>query len=149
MNVLHDFDGSRKEMIYRCRSYLDTIIMLDKLVDVEPIIGIKSGVFEAFPNIENELNEKYGDLDIRIHVHVIEDVDNSDRKRYWIPSLPNMQDKDLWRYDSKYVKHGVLVPLKHPQLPIWHIDNPDYLNRYIEWLYLIKFEGLKIYDREI
>lgn len=144
MKVLHDYDGAFPEFEKECRAYLDTLIQLDRLAGVEPIIGIKSTVYDVFPDIEKKLRDRYGELDIRIHVHVIEDFKNENRSRHWIPAL-NV-DKRLWRYDSEFVQKDNLILLKKGEIPNFHVDHPDYLSKYIEWLYRIKFEEMNIYE---
>lgn len=172
MKVLHDWDGSVyipfkriiqlilyslsfiiiplrklkivKEYLDEQRKYVDTIIKLDRLVNVTPILAVKDSLFERYPRLCKKLREKYGEIDIRIHIHIGKCYRDPNRIRLWIPDLE--QSENTWKYDYKYAIEKKLILLKDNELPIWHIDNPSYLYRYIDWLYEVLIEGIQIYE---
>ena len=143
MKVLHDWDNI-KEGIDR-RGYLDTLIQLDLLVGVTPVVGIRTEILKTYPHIFMELREKYGDkVEYHLHIHNGDDFTDDARTRHWLPELT--QSMETWHYDTDLFKHGKLVMLKKGELPIIHVDHVEYLGEYIKYLYRIKFEELKIYE---
>ena len=126
MKILHDWDGQRKDQLKSFRkkemAYLHTLIKLDRLVGVIPIIGIRDQLFLRFPRVANELRDKFGELDIRVHIHLGEDYTDPKRSRLWIPDL-SQRVVETGRYDSDYARKGILTPLKDGELPIFHADD--------------------------
>lgn len=117
------------DIYYENRRYLETMIKIDKLVGVTSIIGIRNKIYNHYPNINTEL-EEYG-LDIRKHIHVGNNK-NPDRKRIWIPELT--QSENTWHYDKRWISKNE-PELKDNELPIWHVDYPEFIFYYIEFLY--------------
>lgn len=158
MRVLHDWDEphrSGKRAIYRGiklilygifkwfmfkpkflndlygenRRNLDIIIKLDKLVGVNSVVGIRDKICRYYPEIFKEL-KKYG-IDVRQHIHIGTDKCPL-RKRKWVPEL--VQPRNTWHFDRDYVE-GVEPKLMSDELSIWHVDYPEFLSYYIEFLY--------------
>lgn len=144
LSVLHDWDHAYPDSIEAQRKYLDTLISLDNLSGVTPVLGIKNTIYDLYPDLDQELREKFGQIDIRVHVHVIEDFKIPQRRRLWIPPLT--QTKATWRYDSDWSRHGRLTLLKAGELPVFHVDYPNYLGSYIEWLDAVLNRSMKIYE---
>jgi len=115
--------------------YMLTLIKLNQLCGVKPIFGIRDEIRERYDKEINELAEKH-DLDVRRHIHIGKDTD-PDRKRTWNPPLT--QSRDTWHFGTSWV-NGNPVPLKPNELPIFHVDRPQYLKHYIDYLYEILIE---------
>ncbi len=124
------------------RENADTLIKLDKLLGITPVMGIRREVLDTYPGIMEEL-ERHG-VDVREHIHIGGNRDPN-RKRLWIPSLN--QPRGTWHYDTDYNK-GKRILLKKGQLPIFHVDRPDFLTDYINFLYDIIVEGESVYEEE-
>ena len=130
------------EPIYNeTRGNADTLIKLDKLVGVTPIMGIRDKVQEHYPNIMTELS-RY-DIDLRKHIHIGEAPD-PDRVRTWEP-IEGLEKitSNVWHYDSNHVRKK-RPKLREGEIPIWHVDRPNWLKHYVDFLYdvLIKEEEL-------
>ncbi len=129
--------------------YLETLIRLDLLVDIEPVIGIRDIVYKEYFGLLEDyikaLNYIYDKkIDFRLHKH-IGDKNDENRIRIWEPSLN--QSKESWSYDVNYFKDKMTL-LNKDELPIFHIDRPYALHRYIDWLYEVLIEKTKIYKDE-
>lgn len=132
------------------RENADLIIKLDRLVGIEPVIGIKTEVQHIYPNIMTELRKQC--MDVREHIHVGDkknrpfgwgQFSDPNRTRLWVPPLD--QSKETWSYDTRYVA-GEKMLLKEGQLPIWHIHRSDWVKHYINFLYSVLIEGERIYE---
>ncbi len=121
------------------RENADVLIKLDKLVGVESVVGVRDEICRSYPHIMERLKEY--DVDVREHIHI--GKRHLNRKRLWIPPLN--QPKETWHYDRDYID-GNKVMLKKGQLPIWHIDRPDRVKDYINFLYSVLVEGEQIYE---
>lgn len=114
---------------------------LDRLLGVHGIFGIRDDVAERYPDILNEIR-RYAE--VRRHVH----FDLPDRRmRKWEPPLN--QSPATWHYDRKYVKgqRNVEGLLDRDELPIFHVDYPEFLSAYIDWLHWVLIENGQIYRR--
>jgi len=130
------------EPIYNeVREYADTIIKLDKLVGVTPIMAIREEVQDQFPDIMKELSE-YG-VDVRTHIHIGEPP-NPNRIRTYAP-LDGLEQisSNVWHYDTDYVSNQ-RPTLKEGEIPIWHVDRPQFLKHYIDFLYKVLIEGMEL-----
>jgi hypothetical protein len=114
------------------RENADTIIKLDKLVGITPILGVRDKVQEYYPDIMDELN-KYG-VDVRTHIHIGEAPDIN-RIRTWDP-IEGLEkiSSNVWHYDKDHVLKR-RPKLKDGEIPIWHIDRPNWLKFYVDFLY--------------
>ena len=145
MKVLHDWDNIDPDNVGERRAYLETLIQLDLLANVTPVLGIRDVIFETYPHLIQELEERYGDaIDCRVHIHIGDDYTDEARTRHWVPELN--QPKHTWHYDSKLFNDNELTMLKNGELPIIHVDRPKNLSKYIEYLYGVKREEVKIYE---
>ncbi len=129
--------------------YLETLIRLDLLVGIEPIIGIRDIVYKEYFGLLEDyikaLNYIYDNkIDFRLHKH-IGDKNDENRIRIWEPSLN--QSKESWAYDVNYFMNNIYL-LDKDELPIFHIDRPYALHRYIDWLYEVIIEKMQIYKSE-
>ena len=113
---------------YEQLQYVETLIKLNKIIGIKSIFGIRPLIMDHFPVVE--LLERYN-VDYRMHVHRGEYPD-PDRERAWIPALN--QTHNSWNYDRDYI-NGVRVKLNDDELPVWHVDRPENLRYYIDWLY--------------
>ncbi len=130
------------EPIYNeVREYADTIIKLDKLVGVTPIMGIRDKVQDQFPEIMKELGEN--GVDIRTHIHIGE-IPDPNRIRTFEP-LDGLEhiSSNVWHYDTDYVSNQ-RPTLKEGEIPIWHVDRPQFLKHYIDFLYEVLVEGMEL-----
>lgn len=116
-----------------------TLAKLDALVEVKSIFGILAEIWPQNLDVIKEL-KLYG-VDVRMHFHEGK-LSDPNRKRKWTPSLT--QSPNTWHYDKKFIK-GEMILLKKDELPVFHVDYPEFLRNYIDWLYKVKFEKLKIY----
>lgn len=163
MRVLHDWDHpqinrgwafrrGRQLLNYAFRSklgvptenneafeYLQTLLMLDKLVGVQPVVGLRDIVTTAIPGIRR-ICEDYGAL-VHSHHHI---GDNSDpnRIRTWDPPLN--QGPESWHYDQDYARRRQ-PKLRPDSLSVFHIDYPWLLPEYIRFLYETLILGRSIY----
>lgn len=119
-----------------------TLAKLDRLIGVESHFGIRDCVEKKYPNIRSQL-KKFG-TQVHLHVHEGKNKDPN-RKRYWIPTIPNTSR--TWHFEKDYLR-GTLKPLEPGELPVWHCDYPHYLEYYIDFLYSVTFEGLNIYKEK-
>ncbi len=129
-----------KEMYTELYNNAITLAKLDRLVKVHGIFGVKDSVVHEFPTIEEDINSLK--LEYRRHIH----VDYPRAVRWWEPPLS--QREVTWRYDQKYRDHGRNIPikLKPGELPIFHVDYPNFIPLYIDWLYWVLEEGGEIYE---
>lgn len=127
-----------KEIYNELYLYSLTLAKLDRLMEVQAVFGLNTTMIPSFPKAKEEL-EMLG-ADVRLHWH-IDDLDPV--VRLWDPPLH--QTKETWHYDMD-TKAGKMPLLKFNELPIWHVDYPNLISDYIEWLYKVKFEDMKIYD---
>ena len=116
--------------------YMETLIKLNMIAGVTPIFGIRDEIRAKHGNRINEFEKKYR-ADIRRHVHVGEAPDPN-RMRYWEPPLEHQdiinQRRDSWHFDAHYAK-GNKINLLPGEIPIFHIDRPDWLSFYIYFLH--------------
>ncbi len=130
------------EPIYNeTRENADTIIKLDKLVGVTPIMGIRDKVQEYYPEIMTEL-EKYG-VDVRTHIHIGKAPDVN-RIRTWEP-IEGLEKitSNVWHYDKDHVLNK-RPKLGDGEIPTWHIDRPNWLKYYVDFLYEILIEEAEL-----
>jgi hypothetical protein len=129
------------EIYQETRKNADTLIKIDKLVGICPIMGIRDKVVSHYPNIISEL-EKYG-ADIRTHIHIGKAPDIN-RIRTWDPidDLENITS-NVWHYDKNYVLNKRPL-LKEGELPIWHVDRPNWLKYYVDFLYEMLIEKAEL-----
>jgi len=129
-----------EEFAHEKLNHMETMLMLDELVGVTPILGIRDEVYGRWPQVFDEL--KNDGVEVRRHIHRGEYTDPN-RTRLWIPPLK--QTEDSWHYDSKYIA-GVPHMLKRDELPIWHIGRPERLSGYIKFLHDIFKKGKIIHN---
>jgi hypothetical protein len=121
----------------------ELIAMLDKLVGVQSIFGLRDCVETEFPEIKEILEKRYS-AEVRKHIHIGENY-RPDRKRIWIPPLN--QPENTWHYDSDYV-NGNKIILKEDELPIWHVGaDPTFIDNYIQFLYDIIIKKEILYEK--
>jgi len=107
-----------------------TLAKLDRLCGVESVFGIQDAVEKRYPDLKNSL-VSHG-ADVRRHIHMGDNYKDPDRKRLWEPPLK--QSERTWHYDDDYIA-GDTPELAPGELPIWHVDRPYWLPKYIEFLY--------------
>jgi hypothetical protein len=127
------------------RNYAETLAKLDTLCGIEPIFGIRDVVQKEYTDIFESLSN-YDKADIRTHKHIGEDYKDPERERKWYPPLS--QPKHTWHYDKDYVS-GETPLLNKGELPVWHVDRSYLLENYIDFLYRVKIDGLKIYKDDL
>jgi len=130
------------ESIYNeTRENADTIIKLDKLVGVTPIMGIRDVVQQYYPNLMTEL-KRYG-VDVRTHIHIGE-APNPQRIRTWEP-IEGLEKitSNVWHYDKDHVL-GKRPLLNRGEIPVWHVDRPNWLNHYVDFLYEVLVEHAEL-----
>ena len=111
------------------------LIALDRLFDIEPLVGITEQVLEAFPNLPNELSEKKVDVCYHYHVKKI-----GLGKGAWVPRLDVKPENMI--YDRRYTMYGQkALPMKD-DIVVWHVDHPYNLSYYIEFLNRCKEAGI-------
>lgn len=121
--------------------YMETLIKLDLLLGIDSIFGIRPGVMRRCGEEIKDLKELYG-VDVRTHLHIGSPPDPG-RKRLWIPSLS--QSMKSWTFEKDYIEgRGELEP---GDLPIFHVDNPENLRYYIDYLYDERFEKKSLIER--
>ena len=111
--------------------YMETLIKLDMIAGVIPIFGIRDEVRARHGERIDELKEIYG-VDIRRHIHIGKNKDPN-RKRLWEPPLNN-QTPTSWHFDVHYMR-GEKDELQPGELPIFHIDRPNLISFYIDYLF--------------
>jgi len=118
--------------------YMETLIKLDMIAGITPIFGIRDEVRARHRERIEEL-EKIYKVDIRRHIH-IGDNDDPDRKRLWEPPLKN-QTLNSWHFELEYMR-GNKRELQFGELPIFHVDRPNLIWVYIDYLFgeLVKNE---------
>ena len=110
-------------------AHLETLIKLDALVGVTPIFGIRDLVLDQYLDELTEIRLKYG-VDMRHHFHIGSPPD-PDRIRGWNPPLS--QSRQSWNFEMDFIEgRGTLEP---GDLPIFHVDYPENLRYYIDYLY--------------
>ncbi len=127
------------ESIYEeTRENADTLVKIDRLVGVTTIMGIRDKVQEYYPNIISEL-EEYG-VDVRTHMHIGEAPDNN-RIRTWEP-IEGLEKitSNVWHYDKDHVLNK-RPKLGDGEIPIWHVDRPNWIKYYIDFLYEAFIDG--------
>ena len=111
---------------------METLILLDRLVGVTPIFGIRNPVLTRYLNELTEIRLKYG-VDMRHHYHIGSPPDPN-RIRGWIPPLD--QSIKSWTFEKDFIAgRGELGP---GDLPIFHVDNPENIRHYIRYLYEVR-----------
>ena len=110
-------------------AHLETLIKLDELVGITPIFGIRDPVIIEYLDELVQIRLKYG-VDMRHHYHRGSPPD-PDRIRGWDPPLS--QSRRSWNFERDYIEgRGTL---ETGDLPIFHVDNPENLRHYIDYLY--------------
>lgn len=107
--------------------YAETLVKLNLLLGVDQVFGVRLPVMDHFPIVE--LLEGYG-VDWRTHVHLGE-YPCPDRERMWFPHLE--VPRSSWSFDVDWIKDVTVKLGKGPA--IWHVDRPENLRYYIDWLY--------------
>ncbi len=118
------------------RRYLDTLSKLDTLIGVTPIFGIRDTVLAKYPDLKTYPN-------LRVHTHIGKAPDPN-RVRTWNPPLN--QPSYTWRYDMNYVMGKPVLLKSRDTYPVWHVDYPQHLPHYIDFLYAVICEGKQIYE---
>ena len=111
--------------------YMETLIKLDRIIGIIPVFGIRDSVRERHGDRIDELQKRYN-LDIRRHIHIGENSDPN-RERIWEPRLER-QTPNSWHFDLEYMR-GIKLDLQLGELPIFHIDRPNLLWVYIDYLF--------------
>lgn len=128
-----------KDIYTETDAYAVTLVKLDALAKVLPVVGLRDIVEAEKPHLRLELTEL--GADVHGHVHIGDDRDPY-RTRIHIPPLKHRPE--TWRYDQKWVD-GAAPLLEEGELPIWHIDYPWMIGDYIDFLYRWRVKGEKIY----
>jgi len=121
---------NKEKVEYEQVQYMATLIKLNRISGVHGIFGIRDQIIEKHGEDIIELQIKYG-AEIRRHIHIGEPPD-PERIRTWDPPLT--QSPDTWHFDRDWVK-GKEVILKPGELAIFHVDRPQYLRSYIDYLF--------------
>lgn len=133
LNSVRRIERNNKALELERMDHMETLIKLDLLLGIDPIFGIMDEVFSKFYGMIWRLETIY-DLDVRRHVHIGSPPD-PDRLRTWDPPLS--QSMKSWTFEKDYIEgRGELEP---GDLPIFHVDNPENLRHYIDYLYVKKF----------
>ena len=130
LNRISVFRENNKRLEDEKLEYMETLIKLDKLAGVISVFGIRDIIRERYGKGIDELAAKY-DVDVRRHIH-IGTAPDPDRQRVWDPPL--IQSFDTWHFDRKWVK-GIKTVLKPGELANFHIERPNELKNYIDYLY--------------
>jgi len=112
-------------------NYMETLIKLDMIAGITPIFGIRDKVRARHRERIDELEKKYK-VDIRRHIHIGKN-DDPDRKRLWEPPLEN-QTFNSWHFELEYM-NGNKRKLQSGELPIFHIDRPNLIWVYIDYIF--------------
>lgn len=112
-------------------AYMETLIKLNALCGVKEIYGVRDIIRKKYGDEIDALSLKY-DLDIRRHIHIGKNSDPN-RIRTWVPPLYG-QTSNSWHFDTKYAR-GTKIVLGPNELPIFHVDRPYLLARYIDYLF--------------
>ena len=112
--------------------HMETLIMLDHLVGVEAIFGLREEIVRKYPEEIERLRERYK-IEVRAHHHIGSPPD-PDRVREWFPPLS--QSMSSWTFEKDFIEGG--GTLEPGDLPIFHVDNPENLKHYIRYLYKMK-----------
>ncbi len=118
------------------RRYLDTLSKLDTLIGVTPIFGIRDTVLAKYLDLKTYPN-------LRVHTHIGK-VPDPNRVRTWDPPLN--QPSYTWRYDMDYMSGKPVLLKSRDTYPVWHVDYPQHLSHYIDFLYAVICEGKQIYE---
>jgi hypothetical protein len=80
---------------------------------------------------------------VRTHVHIGE-IPDPNRIRTYEP-LDGLEhiSSNVWHYDTDYVSNQ-RPTLKEGEIPIWHVDRPQFLKHYIDFLYEVLVEGMEL-----
>ncbi len=132
-----------KDVKNELRNYAETLVKIDILCNVSPIFGIRDVVKKEYPEIHDILSS-YDNVEVRKHVHIIENYKDPNRKRIWDPPLK--QSKNTWHYDKQYVNNKKVL-LNKDEIPVWHVDRSYFLKEYIDFLYNVKIKNEKIYKK--
>lgn len=130
LNRISIFRENTKRLEDEKIAYMETLIKLDKLVGVISVFGIRDVIRERYGKEIDELETKYG-VDVRRHIHIGKAPDPK-RKRLWVPPLT--QSIETWHFDRKWVK-GIKTILKSGELANFHVERPNELKNYIDYLY--------------
>lgn len=122
-------NGSNKALERERLAHVETLIKLAELVGITPIFGILDPVLTEYLDELTEIRLKYR-VDMRQHYHIGRPPDPN-RIRGWDPPLS--QSIKSWNFEREFIEgRGTLEP---GDLPIFHVDNPQNLRHYIDWLY--------------
>ena len=132
LNLIRRIERNNKGLELERIFYMKTLIKLDLLLGIDPIFGIRDEVSSIYIEEILDLKEKFG-LDIRKHFHIGSPPD-PDRIRGWDPPLS--QSMKSWTFEKDYIEgRGELEP---GDLPIFHVDNPENLRYYIDYLFEVR-----------
>ena len=131
LNIFHAVLKNKLKIEKEELEYMETLIKLDKIAGIIPVFGIRDNVRERYGDRIDELQKRYN-LDIRRHIHIGANNDPN-RKRIWEPQLER-QTPNSWHFDLKYMQ-GIKMELQLGELPIFHIDRPNLLSVYIDYLF--------------
>jgi hypothetical protein len=106
------------------------------LIGVTPIFGIRDTVLAKYPDLKTYPN-------LRVHTHIGKAPDPN-RVRIWNPPLN--QPSYTWHYDRDYMMGKTVLLKSRDTYPVWHVDTPQDLPHYIDFLYAVICEGKQIYE---
>jgi hypothetical protein len=128
---------------HRLPSYIQNIKLsnalamfeLDNMFGVDAIWGLTDQVTTRYPTLLSllERNNK------RILHHYHDDKSTVGKGR-WVPQLDVSQDNMI--YDRRYCVQGIQTLPSKDESVVWHIDHPNNLCHYIEFLQRCKEEKL-------
>lgn len=113
-----------------CDNYGQILVMLNKMIGVKTVLGIKQGLDKD--ELIKKLKLIDPDLDVRAHLHIGSN-DDPYRQRIWLPALK--QSRLSWHFEDNYCNQGKGKLLRE-DLPCFHFDNPEHLSKYVEFLFL-------------
>jgi hypothetical protein len=130
LNIFHAVLKNKLRIEKENLDYMETLIKLDRIAGITPVFGIRDRVRERYGKRIDELEKRYK-VDIRRHIHIGENSDPN-RKRVWEPPLT--QSRESWHFDLLY-RQGKKVNLKPGELPLFHVDRPNLIKVYIDYLF--------------
>lgn len=131
LNIFHAVLKNKLEIEKEKIEYMETLIKLDKIAGIIPVFGIRDIVRDRYGDRIDELQKRYN-VDIRRHIHIGANSDPN-RERAWEPRLES-QTPNSWHFDLEYMR-GIKPDLQLGEMPIFHIDRPNLLWVYIDYLF--------------
>jgi hypothetical protein len=122
--------------------YAKTLVILNEMLGVETVFGVRDVVIEAKPEMYEYL--KKNARDVRVHRHI--GKYGKDRKRTWEPPLN--QSMDTWDFEIKY-HNGIIQPLKEGELPVFHVDRPYRFSTYIRFIHDNRNNTTKTHTKDL